>query len=116
MYNPKPTIYAVLSALGYACMQTSQNVFSEVPAITFDISDNAPDYDLDVNITAQKVIVTVDVWADDSVTTSSIAAEVEAAMREIDYLLTSSLDVPAPEGCLFHYQLRFSGTKTPEKE
>lgn len=111
MYNPKTEVYNALKALGYACSQGNQAVFNKVPAITFTVSDNTPRYDLDSDVSASDITVTVDVWGDDSVTVSRIASEAEAAMRKINYLLTNSLDAPAPEGCLHHYQLRFSGVK-----
>ncbi len=111
MYQPKSDVYKKLSSLGYSCTQGSQAVLNETPAITFRIGDNTPRYDLDKEITAQDIEVIVDVFADDSVTLSRITSEVEAAMREIDYLLTFSTDVPSPEGALFHANCRFRAVK-----
>lgn len=111
MYNPKKEIYQILSSLGYACSQGNQATFKEVPAITFTIGSNQPRYDLSKAVTASDIEVVVDVWANESVTTSRIASEAEAAMREHDYLLSFSSDIPAPEGCLHHYQMRFGGIK-----
>ena len=112
-FNPKPEIYAKLRTLGYNCIQGSQETFKSVPAITFSIADKSARYELDKTPSAYDIEATVDVWANDSVTTSRIAEEVETAMRDIDYLLTFSSDVASPEGCLTHTTMRFSAVKTP---
>ena len=112
-YNPKPEIYAKLKSLGYACIQGNQETFTKVPAITFTLGNKSARYELDKNPSAYDVEVVVDVWANDSVTASGIVDEVEAAMLDIDYLLTYSTDVPAPDGCLYHTNLRFSAIKEP---
>ena len=111
MFMPKKEVYNALKALGYSCSQGSQPVFNKTPAITFYISDNAPTYDLDKYIVGQEVEITVDIWADDSVTTTNVAKQAEVAMREIDYLLTYQADIPRPEGALYHIQMRFVGIK-----
>lgn len=112
-FNPKPEIFTALKALGYTCLQGSQETFSKVPAITFSIGDKSARYELDNTPSAYDVEVVVDVWANDSVTTSRIANEVEVAMRGIDYRLTYSADVAAPEGTLCHTSLRFAAVKLP---
>lgn len=115
MYNPKKEVYAILSSLGYACSQGYQANFKKVPAITFTIGSNRPKYSLGKEIVASEVEVVVDIWANESATLSRIASEAEAAMREHDYLQTFSTDVPAPAGCLYHYQMRFGGIKPDER-
>lgn len=109
MFTPKSEIYAKLNTLGYYCHQGAQAVFAdnEVPAITFRIDNNSVNLDLDNEIASQDVEAVVDIWADDSVTASSILSSVEGAMREIGYRMTYSADVPSPEGCLFHINCRF---------
>lgn len=111
MYNVKPEIYEKLKSLGYSCSQGSQSVFNKTPAITFRIGNNTPRYVLGNKISVQDVEVIVDIYADDSVTLSRIASEVEAAMREIDYRLTYSADVPSPQGALYHANCRFAAIK-----
>lgn len=115
MFNPKTEIFQALSAisLDYTVMQGTQAEFNSTPAITYWIGDNSPEYDLSKAIAKQDIEVVVDVFADDSITVSRIVGEVEAAMREIDYLLTTSTDVPNPEGALYHANLRFSAVKIP---
>lgn len=107
MILPKAQIQSTLAALGYTTKQSSQDSVTEAPAITFRIDDNAPEYDLDNKITAQSIVATVDIWADNSVMASTILTEVEGAMRGINYQLTYSADIPRPTGALFHIQCRF---------
>lgn len=111
IYMPKKEVYTALKALGYYCSQGSQAVFNETPAITFYISDNSPVYDLDKKVIGQNVEMVVDVWGDDSVSTTGVAKEAELAMRDIDYLLNYQADIPSPEGALFHIQMRFEAIK-----
>ena len=111
LYNPKPEIYSVLSELGYYVAQSSQNTFPTVPAITYKISGNSPEYCLDKELAKQDVTVTLDIWTNDTETGSQILAEAEAKMMSIDYRLKTSLDVPAPQGTLAHINATFVGIK-----
>lgn len=111
LFNPKPEIFNKLRELGYPVTQSSQNKFNEVPAITFRIDGNNTDYYLENDIASQEVLVTIDIWTNDSVTASSILAQVEAKMRELKYRLNTSLDVPSPEGALYHINATFIGNR-----
>lgn len=111
LFNPKPEIFNKLRELGYPVTQSSQNKFNEVPAITFRIDGNNTDYYLENDIASQEVLVTIDIWTNDSVTASSILAQVEAKMRELKYRLNTSLDVPSPEGALYHINATFLGNR-----
>ena len=111
MYNPKTEIYNALKDLGYACKQGNQDTFNSVPAITFTIGENVPQYTLNKEVSASNIQAIVDIWADDSITASRIAGEAELAMRNIDYLLTYSADIPFPAGSLFHIQMRYDAIK-----
>ena len=111
LYNPKPEIFKKLSELDYPVTQSSQNIFNTVPAITYSIQGNSADYDLDNEIASQSILVSVDIWTDDSKTASSILAQVEAKMRELLYRLNTSLDVPSPEGALYHINATFVGLR-----
>ena len=111
LFNPKPEIFNKLKELGYPVAQSSQNKFNEVPAITFRIDGNYTDYSLDNDIASQEVTVTVDIWANDSVTASSILVLAETKMRELKYRLNTSLDVPSPEGALYHINATFIGLR-----
>jgi hypothetical protein len=111
MFQPKEEIYRTLKSLGYACMQSSQATFNEVPAITFWIGENTPEYSLDNEIAKQDVEVVIDIFTNKSTDLSRILSEVEAKMRTINYRLVHSVDVPNPEGTLFHSNCRFSAVK-----
>lgn len=111
LFNPKPEIFSKLNELGYPVTQSSQNVFNEVPAITFRIDGNDTEYYLENDIATQAVTVTIDIWTNDSVTASRILGEVEAKMREIKYRLNTSLDVPSPQGALYHINATFIGNR-----
>ncbi len=111
LYNPKKEVYTALKALGYTCVQGNQAIFNKTPAITFNIGDNVPTYDLEKDIAKFDVEMNVDVWADDSVTASRVAKEVESAMRGIDYLMNYLADIPRPEGALYHIAMRFDAIK-----
>lgn len=109
MFIPKAQLQKALSSLGYYCHQGAQASFTdnEVPAITFRVDNNSTNLDLDNEISSQDISVVVDIWADDSVTSSRILSEVEEVMRAEGYCLTYSADVPQPKGCLFHINCRF---------
>lgn len=109
--EPKEEIFTALNALGYYCALNSEAVSSQVPAITFTISDSTPRYGLDRSEITAEVVATVDLWADENETLATMADEVEEAMRKINYLCTWSSDIPNPEGSYYHYQLRFGGFK-----
>lgn len=112
MFNPKPEIYAKLCEIeGVSVSQSEQNIFNEVPAITYRIDGNGANYDLDNQIASQDIRVSVDIFADDSVTASKLLAQVEAKMRELKYRLNTSLDVPSPEGALYHINATFDGLR-----
>ncbi len=111
LFNPKPEIFNKLRELGHPVTQSSQNKFNEVPAITFRIDGNNTDYYLENDIASQEILVTIDIWTNDSVTASSILAQVEAKMRELKYRLNTSLDVPSPEGALYHINATFIGNR-----
>lgn len=111
LFNPKPEIFSKLGELNYPVTQSSQNKFNKVPAITFRIDDNNTDYYLENEIATQRILVSIDIWTNDSVTASSILAQVEAKMRELKYRLNTSLDVPSPEGALYHINATFTGNR-----
>lgn len=108
MFNPKKEVFEKLKELeGVAVSQSSQNVFNELPAVTFAVQDNAVNLTLDNEIASQNIIVGVDVWADSSSQASSILAQVEAKMRELLYQLTSSMDVPNTDKSIHHIACSF---------
>lgn len=109
MYLPKSDIYANLNDLktiDYSVKQASQCVFDELPTVTFQVSTNKLRLDLNNDIAAQDIEITIDIWADDSLTASNVLSDVEKTMRYIGYKLTSSTDVPNIDS-IFHIVSRF---------
>jgi hypothetical protein len=109
MYLPKSDIFSNLNELktiDYSVKQASQNVFNELPAVTFQVSTNKLRLDLNNDIMAQDIEITIDIWADDSVTASNVLSDVEKTMRYIGYKLTYSADVPNIDK-IFHVVSRF---------
>ena len=112
MFNPKPEIYAKLCEIeGVSVSQSSQNIFNEVPAVTYRIDGDSAEYYLENDIASQEIRCTIDIFTEDSVTASNILVQVEAKMRELKYRLNNSLDVPAPEGALYHINATFVGLR-----
>lgn len=112
MYNPKKEIYQKLCEIeGVSVSQSAQNIFNEVPAVTYRIEGNAADYYLENDIASQRIYCVIDIWADESTTASALLVKVEAKMRELKYRLNNSLDVPSPEGSLYHINATFTGLR-----
>lgn len=111
MFQPKAEIFAKLSELDAKVLQGSQTVFNEIPAITFLIQNNSVNLTLDNKIAAQNIAVSVDIWANDSVSASELLSAAEAKFREIGYRLTNSLDIPNPDASLFHVNATFEGLR-----
>ena len=107
MYLPKADVYNSLKTLGYFVAQTKPAVFTDLPAITFSVGNNAVSADLDGNITSQDIEVQLDIWAEDSVTASTVLAQVEGLMRSNLYIMSFSNDVPNADN-LHHVVCRFA--------
>lgn len=107
MYLPKSDIYNSLKKLNYYVSQTQPPVFNELPALIFRVNDNNISTDLDNNILSQDIEVQIDVWAEDSVTASSVLSQVEETMRLNLYKMSYSNDVPNI-GNLYHIVSRFT--------
>ena len=107
MYLPKTDIYNGLKTLGYYVSQTQPAIFTDLPAIVFNVGNNAVSTDLDGNITSQDIEIQLDIWAEDSVTASTILSKVEELMRSNLYILSFSNDVPNTSN-LYHIACRFA--------
>lgn len=108
MYLPKTDIKNSLSTLNYKVMQSTQANFNELPIITFEILDNNISLFLDNSISYQTIIIKIDLWSDDSITTSNMLNEVEGIMRKNGYKLEFSSDVPNVDKSIFHTTTRFT--------
>lgn len=106
MYLPKADINNSLKTLNYYVSQTQPTVFNDLPALIFKVGNDV-NLDLDNEISSQDLEVTIDIWAEDSVTASKVLSEVEKVMRQNYYRMTYSNDVPN-NGNLFHITTRFT--------
>ena len=111
MYIPKEDIYEKLQETGVTVLQGAQETYPNPPVITFTISDNSTELDLDNEIASQSIIVSVDIWTDTSMEASALLNASEILMRELGYKMTYSADVPRPEGALHHINCRFETTR-----
>lgn len=107
MYLPKSDVYNSLKELNYYVSQTQPAQFNELPAIIFKVGNNAINTDLDNNILSQDLEVQIDIWAEDSVTASTVLSQVEETMRSNLYNMSFSNDVPNISN-LFHIVSRFT--------
>ncbi len=110
MHLPKSEVYNALKGITSNVLQRSQKTIVEVPAITFYVSDNAAELNLDNEIAKQDIEITVDVWAKTSSAADTLLSQVEAKMRGIGYRLSFSMDVPDPAN-ICHINSRFIGIK-----
>ena len=109
MYLPKTDVYNSLKALPYFVAQTKPAVFTELPAVIFTVGNNAITTALDGAILSQDIEIQVDIWAEDSVTASTVLSQVEEIMRSNQYIMSFSNDVPNA-GNLYHVVNRFAKT------
>ena len=109
METPNQKVYnALMTITGVASVGVAQqNVFPEFPALTYMVVNNSLDRDLDNQIGGQTIEVVVDIWTQKIVTASDMLVLVEAKMRELDYTLVFSGDVPNPNDKIYHITSRF---------
>jgi hypothetical protein len=107
MYLPKTDVYNSLIELPYSVAQTQPEIFNELPAIIFSVGNNAVSTDLDGEISSQDIEIQIDIWAEDSVTASTVLSQVEEIMRSNFYIMSFSNDVPNVSN-LYHIVSRFA--------
>ena len=107
MYLPKSDVYSSLKTLPYYVSQTQPAIFTDLPAIIFSVGNNAISTDLDGSISSQDIEIQIDIWAEDSVTASTILSQVEELMRSNLYKMSFSNDVPNVSS-LYHIVCRFT--------
>ena len=107
MYLPKTDLFNSLKTLNYYVSQTQPPVFTDLPAIIFSVGNNSVSADLDGEITSQSIEVQLDIWAEESVTASTILSQVEELMRANLYIMSFSNDVPNVSN-LHHIVCRFA--------
>lgn len=105
----KATVNTALTQLtGVSVSQGDQTVFNELPAVTFIVLNNVPEYDLDDQILKQDAIIKVDIWGETSTQASETLAAAEATLRSAGYHLSYTQDVPNGTENLFHITTRFN--------
>ena len=107
MQNPKTEVYSLLCTLCANVRQPSTNEFTQFPAITYAITNDAAYViDMDNNMLSQDVIVTIDIWTMTSTEGSSMLSNIEELLRANNYILDWSSDIPNPD-IIYHTQARF---------
>ena len=107
MYLPKTDVFNSLKTLNYFVSQTQPPIFADLPAIIFSVGNNAVSTDLDGEIASQDIEIMIDIWAEDSVTASTVLSQVEELMRSNLYIMSFSNDVPNVSN-LHHIACRFA--------
>ena len=107
MYLPKTDVYNSLKALPYHVSQTQPAIFTDLPAVIFSVGNNSVTTDLDGEISSQNIEIQIDIWAEDSVTASTVLSQVEEIMRSNLYIMSFSNDVPNVSN-LYHIVCRFA--------
>ena len=107
MYLPKSDVYNSLKTLPYFVSQTQPAIFTDLPAIIFSVGNNSVSADLDGEISSQDIEIKIDIWAEDSVTASTVFSQVEELMRSNLYIMSFSNDVPNVSN-LKHISSRFA--------
>lgn len=77
------------------------------PSITYYISQNSNQYDLDKAVGKQDIEVVIDIWTNDPSEGDTILLAVENAMKSEGYLLNFSSDIMDPSG-ISHITTRFN--------
>lgn len=69
-----------------------------LPAITFEVENNVPQYGLDKSINKQDITIKVDIWGETSKITGSILKIVIEKLLELDYRCTFNQALVDPTG------------------
>ena len=105
LYQPKESFYNLLNTIGndseVVVYQNRPEVLTEISdkvVVTFSLLNNGAILTLDKDIGVQDIEFKVDVYAKDSVTSGAWLTTIEGVLRENDYAMTFSSDVPDPDG------------------
>lgn len=108
MKNPRKDVYAWLTAAGFNVAKQGQNVFNDLPTITYYIASQAHELTLDNEIGNARIAVQIDIWSEEA--GSDMLEQIEAIFRTHNYTLTFSADVPNIDSDLNHISARFETT------
>lgn len=111
MKNPRLEIKSLLETLGYPVYKSTQTVFNKLPSLTYYIADSHVELTLDKQIAYQYTDVWISIWSEDGIEASSILDKLEKLLRENNYKLTFSADVPNTDKGLVHVSTRFNKTE-----
>ncbi len=105
LYEPKASFYTLLESIGdseeVVVYNDRPEVLTEIDSkvvVTFSLLNNGAILTLDKNIGVQDIEFKVDVYAKDSVTCGEWLTTIEGVLRENDYRMVFSSDVPDPDG------------------
>jgi hypothetical protein len=118
--EPKKSIYDILKTIVSITLdgetldvkvrqeRPDEVIDDDLRMITFRVSDNSANYDLSSDLYKQDIEITVDLWALSSRETTEMLEAVEQKMRDENYLLETSFDIPDPKGyshivCVFKF-------------
>jgi len=104
----KTIVYDALKTLNADVSQASSNIFNDLPAVTYMITNNIPNYDFDKDINLQDLEVTIDIYANSSTDATNLLKAAELNLRSIDLFLNFVTDLPNTDG-LYHTNARFVG-------
>lgn len=119
MYLPKQDLFELLETLkqssdnptgiaGLKVYQAFPEVFDTLPCITFSVNNNVVEQDLSKNILYQDITFTIDIWGTSSSQCSDVLDKMESLLRQNNYKLTYSADVPNSDKRVRHVANRFT--------
>lgn len=97
-YEPKKDITTILKTVSSSVPVTQgrPEVIKDFPSITFEVSDNRPQYTLSKELGPQEIEVIVDIWATTSKESGTILKALLDTMITHNYVLSFSNDVTDP--------------------
>jgi hypothetical protein len=107
MTEPKEGLYTLLKELDAPVYQVRPEVIKQFPCIVFRVEENSPVYELDHEIGLQQISILLDIFAKSSKESGELLKEVETTLREGGYRLSTTFDLPDPDG-LSHLVCSFS--------
>lgn len=102
MSDIKTEVFGILETLSVSGLdlnvyQVRPEVLEEFPTLTFEVLQERPEYSTDKEIGFQDVSVQIDIYTRSSKDATIVLTELEKLMRQHDYRLTSSINIPETE-------------------
>ena len=110
LYTPNTDLYNILTGVdeGTVVYQEMPKILSEFPCITFSVSNNRANVNLDKDIAYQELVATIDIWTLRKKQGSELLSSLEETMRENNYQLDFSSELPADLNGVRHITTRFN--------